>query len=176
MQPTLFSLTNSDAARPCSPAVIRRSRGVSLIEVLIAIVVIGVACVGAFAAFSTGLGSVGKQGNRRAALERARERLEQLLSAPLTDMPRADGNLYWCTAGTTCTSTSWTFSNSALDAVPMNVDGNDRKAQVFAQWVDDPTNGVGPREIIQIGVKVWYMPGSVDDDFNRVYLKTLRTP
>ena len=181
MRGSLFGFVDSEGFRPCPTGAEPVGRGVTLIEVLIGILVITIASVATLQFFSYGMGGIGKQTNKRAALERARQRLEELLEAPLTDLPgsESDGNLYWCKPGSMCTkaNNSWVASNSPIDCdVQMVVDGQSRKTQTFAQWIDDPTNGVGPAETIQIGVKVWFMPGTTDDDFNRVYLKTLRTP
>ena len=67
-------------------------RGASLIEVLVAIIIIVIASVGTLAYFAYGLGNVGKTGNRRAALERSRERLEQLMASTIANLPSRDGN------------------------------------------------------------------------------------
>ena len=157
----------------------RTDRGVTLIEVLIGIVIVAIASIAGLVAFSSGLGGIGKEGARRAALERARQRMEELLQTPVSNLPPTAGpDPYWCVTGSTCTSASWQASpaSAPLNGVPMVVDGQNQQTQTFAQWIDDTTNGIGQRELVEIGVKVWYMPGAVDDDFHRVYLRTLRTP
>ncbi len=44
------------------------------------------------------------------------------------------------------------------------------------QWRDDPLANTTKPDTVELGVKVWFRAGSVDDGFNRVYVKTLRTP
>ena len=165
--------------RPCSAESYTRSgRGVSLIEVLIGIVIITIAAIGTLSYFSFGLGNVNKQGNKRAALERAREQLEALLAADInTAMPTNNGveTLYWCNATPSpCASkTSWVTS---VPSKTVLVDNAARRVEVTAKWRNDASVDTPGLETLELGAKVWFMSGSVDDDFNRVYLKTLRTP
>ena len=58
----------------------RGRSGVSLVEILIGILIVVIASIGTLSYFSSVLGNVGRQSNRRAAIERARERLEQLMA------------------------------------------------------------------------------------------------
>ncbi len=167
------SKSDNNYGRSCPPVLLRRlGRGVTLIEVLIAIVIIAIASVGMASQFSVGLGSVEKQGDRRGALELARQQMEQLLADPVTVLPPSDGTLYYCNVSP-CTSTSWvagkpprTVPVTHLGAMPCEVTG---------QWINDTTTGVPARQTVEFGVKVWFAPGSSDDDFHRVYLKTLRS-
>ena len=59
-------------------------RGVTLIEVLLSIVIVAIASIATLTYFAYAKGGVGKTGNRRAALERARQRLEQMLAANIS--------------------------------------------------------------------------------------------
>ena len=87
-----------------------QDRGVSLVEILVAIVIVVVASIAALSYFSYGMGGIGRQGNRRAALERARERLEQLMAANVTDLEPSDLAVRWLTCnGSPCT---WTPSTT----------------------------------------------------------------
>ncbi|OGX45392.1 MAG: hypothetical protein A3I71_04585 [Omnitrophica WOR_2 bacterium RIFCSPLOWO2_02_FULL_63_16] len=154
-------------------------RGASLIEVLVAIIIIVIASVGTLAYFAYGLGNVGKTGNRRAALERSRERLEQLMASTIANLPSRDGNCYAC-AEATCTAASWaTYPCGAAppsDTIPVEDQGNLRR-ETFAQFVEDPAAGTtDDLDVYEFGVKVWFTNTATDDDFHRVHLQTLRTP
>ena len=160
--------------------VTRHQRGVSLVEVLIGIVIVVLASLGTLMYFSYSLGGIGRQSNRRAALERARQRLEQLIVANSSQLPPQDGQLYWCndsnTTGAACTS--WVPSATPipqtvgpvnnLTGVPM---------QTSVQMIDDLSAGTATLDALEFGVKVWFVPGTTaDDNFHRVYIRTLRTP
>ena len=86
--------------------VLRRSQGATLIEVLISMLIIVIASIATLQYFGPTKGYIGKSGNRRAALERARERLEQLMAAPQVTLPPQNGVRYCCAAAT-CTAISW---------------------------------------------------------------------
>ena len=153
----------------------RNKRGVSLIEVLIAMLVITVASIATLTYFSYAMGGIGRQGNRRAALERACERLEQLMVANITTVQPADGALYWLScAGSPCT---WTQSAApvtervAVDTLP------NQPMQTTVRWVDDPSAGTVGLDTLEFSVRVWFTGNAGnDDEFNRVHLRTLRTP
>ena len=149
-----------------------RRSGVSLIEILLGLLIVTIASVATLQYFAYGKGSIAKQGNRRAALERARERLEQALSASVGALPPQTGQLYYCSAGNPCTT--WTASGTPISQTDP-VTG--RRMETTAQWVDDPSagTGTGNLDIVDLGVKMWFMPGSTDDNFNRVVMRTLRT-
>ena len=71
--------------------VLRWRSGGSLIEVLLGILIVVLASIGTLSYFAYAFGSVNKQGNHRAALERARERLEELLEVDVAQIqPPAD--------------------------------------------------------------------------------------
>ncbi len=150
-----------------------------MVEVLIAILVIAVAAIAALSYFSSGLGGIGREGNRRAALERARERMEQLMAADVNALEPPDTAVHWLRcAGSPCV---WTLSDTApspsetvsVDDLPA------QKIETTVQWVDDPAaqTAENNRDVLEFGVKVWFTPnGGSDDDFNRVHLRTLRSP
>ena len=155
--------------------------GVSLIEILIGMVIVVVACIGALSYFAYGLGNVGKQGNRRAALERARERLEQLMAADVTQIEPSDDNPHWLqltcgpNPGDPCT---WALFDEAPDPAEKvtvdNLTGQDIVTTV--QWIDDGASA-GTQNTLDLAVKVWFTKQfSNDDNVNRVLLRTLRTP
>ena len=164
-------------------------RGVTLIEILISMVLIALASIATLSYFSHAKGAIGKTGNRRAALERARQRLEQLLVANTTSItPPANGAPYWftCTGPTPC---AW--SAPSATRITQNVSVDDLPTQPMessVRWVDDLSAGTGgpPGPIIYdalaFDVKVGFVPGwdpsnaATDNDFNRVHVRTLRTP
>ena len=154
--------------------VFRQRRGVSLVEILLGLLIVTIDCIGTLSYFAYGMGGIGKQGNRRAALERARERLEQLLATPVGSIQPPDTQLYWLTCtGTPCT---WTRSSAR---VTQNVSVDDLTSQPIettVQWVDDPSAGTTTPDVLNLGVKIWFLGTTVDDDFHRVYVRTLRTP
>jgi type II secretory pathway pseudopilin PulG len=154
----------------------RRRCGVSLVEILLGIIIVTIVSIGTLSYFAYGLGNVNKQGNRRAALERARQRLEQLMAVKLSDLPPDTGQLHWCTAEP-CGTGVWTTSPTPLPGPSVSVDDlPSQRTEVSAQWLDDPSAGTSILDTIELGVKVWFVPGQVDDELHRVYLKTLRTP
>ena len=148
--------------------------GASLIEVLVGLLIVVIASVATLSYFAFALGGINKQGNRRAALERGRAQLEQLMDAPITRIQPADGQPYWLTcAGTPCT---WTLSAvRATQSVTVD-DLPSQTMETTVQWVDDPSAGTATNDTLALGVKVWFTASAADDDFNRVYVRTLRTP
>ncbi len=154
------------------------TRGVSLIEILLGLLIVTIASIATLQYFAYGLGNIGKQGRRRAALERARQRLEQLMAADTnqTALQPPVGSTWWLTcSGNPCV---WTRSTTP---VTQTVSVNDMPAQTMEttiQGVHDASAGTGANTLdtLALGVKVWYTPGAADDDFHRVYVRTLRTP
>ena len=138
-------------------------------------VIFTIAAIAALGFFSFGLGGIEKQGNRRAALELARGRLESLVAADVQDIQPADMNRRWfsCT-GNPCV---WSASTTpGFEQIPVNDLGN-QNMETTVQWLDDPSAGtVSNFDALEIGVKVWFSPVTSDDDDHRVYLKTLRAP
>ena len=157
-------------------------RGATLIEILIGIIIVSIASIATLTYFSYAKGGVGKTGNRRAALERARQRLEQMTEANTDDIkPPVDGQMYelFCT-GTPCT---WSLSGAPVtesSLVGQATTADDLPSHIAAtvQWRDDPSAGTTTLDdTLEFAVRVWYTPDfSAQDDFNRVYVKTLRTP
>ena len=155
-------------------------RGVTLIEVLLSIVLIAIASIATLTYFAYAKGGIGKTGNRRAALERARQRLEGMLASTITDMtPPADGQPYFvsCATGSPC---QWVLGdpNEKVEVEDLGL----LPVKATVQWVDDPSAGTGvPPTIIYdtltFDVQVWFDPNtSINDDFHRVHIRTLRTP
>ena len=163
-------------------------RGVTLIEVLISMVLIALASIATLNYFAYAKGNVAKTGNRRAALERARQRLEQMLAANVSDItPPQDGLAYPVSCHVSNCPNMITKPCVWVPANPNEqVEVEDTGCQpvvATAQWVDDPSAGTGipPAPVIYdtlaFDVKVWFTPDfGTDDDFNRVHIRTLRTP
>ena len=155
---------------------LKSEKGVSLIEVMVGLLLLAAVCLSTLSYFAYGLGGIGLQGNRRAALERARERMEQLLVANTqTDFPAIDGTKYWCASGDLPNScTSWPSANTAQLATVNDL--QNMRMETTVQGVDDLSAGTNNfNDAWELGVKVWYtINTNFDDDHNRVYLKTLR--
>lgn len=155
-------------------ATLLSERGVSLIEILIAIVLIAIISIATLSYFAHGLGGVGKSGNQRAALERARERLEELLAANLSEIKPAVDGVHWLTcAGSPC---AWGLTTTATTQ-PVVVDDLTTQMETTVEWKDDPEAGtVSTHDTLELSVKVWFRQGQTNNSFNRVHIRTLRTP
>ena len=155
--------------------------GVSLIEILIGLIIVVVASIATLTYFSSALGGVGKTGNRRAALERSRQRLEVLVQADLSVIAPPSllvgqgPRFISCNAAGVC--------SGPLTADPNNtVDVDDLVAQNLQSTIEckhDAAAGTpdGTCDVLELSAKVWFIPGSTDDDdFHRVHVRTLRNP
>ncbi len=159
--------------------------GVSLVEVLIAIAVITVASIGTLSFFTYGLAGVGKESHRRAAMERARQRLDALMAfdiSAIAGTDSADGNSYWIRDTNPGSGYTWTrvqntgSASYVLETVPVDELATQR-VETTVQRVNDPSAGTTTLDTVALTVKVWFTPGNTsDDDYNRVYIRTLRTP
>lgn len=151
--------------------------GVSLIEVLIGLIIVVIASIATLTYFSSALGNVGKQSNRRAALERARQRLEQLMAVDVDAIKPVDNQTYFVTCDAVGNCGPVTLGNPN-ETVPVE-DIPPQPIESTIQCQDDPSAGTpnSPCDVLELSAKVWFMPGStIDDDFNRVHIRTLRTP
>ena len=95
------------------------------------------------------------------------------MAANLGQLPALDGQLRWCSSGNPCTA--WSLAPAAQ---PIAVDDlPSQRLETTVQYVDDPSAGTTTNDTLALGVKVWFIPGStVDNEFNRVFVRTLRTP
>ena len=163
-----------------------QQRGAGLAEVLVGVLVVSLASIGALGFFSHGLGGIQKQGYRRAAAERAREGMEQLAAASLSDIAvgdSADGTQYWltwtCTYYCSDTTCGWTRSTGRVtDTVSLGGIFSGQR-EITVRRVHDGTTGtpVTTLDAVELRVKVWFTKNSAaDDDSNRVQFKTLRDP
>ena len=151
----------------------RRRSGVSLIEVLLGLLIVTIASIATLNYFAPGFGNINKQGNRRAALERARQRLEELMAVNTVLIKPTDidvAHTVTCGAGTCVLS-------NAVETVSVN----DLPAQRIVSTVlcqHDAFAGTlnGTCDVLEFGAKVWFTPSAADDNLNRVYVRTLRTP
>ena len=163
----------------------RGRQGVSLVEILIGLIIVVVASIATLTYFSSALGNVGRQSNRRAALERARERLEQLMAVnvdtikPGIVLPASDPQpLQWVTCvGAACGPALPSDPNETVNVEDLQGAQAPRHESTI-QWKDDPSAGTTDvPDVLELGVKVWFFPNStVDDDFHRVHIRTLGTP
>lgn len=160
-----------------------RRRGVSLVEILIGLIIVVVASLATLTYFSSALGNVGRQSNRRAALERARERLERLMEVDVNSiqpvviaaLPQNAQPVRWVKCvGATCGPEL--LSPDPTDQV--NVDDlTGQTIESTIQWKDDPSALTSTPDVLELVVKVWFVPGPlIEDDFHRVHIRTLRTP
>ena len=151
----------------------------SLIEVLLGIVIVTIASIATLTYFSYALGGIGKQGNRRAALERARQRLEQLIAAD-SSLLAGDENVHWVTCtGTPCT---WNkFNSRVTESVPVD-DLPSEPMETTIQYSDDSVSSTTPDQVhtLILSVKVWFKPNpditNDDNNLNRVLVRSLRSP
>lgn len=147
----------------------RRARaGTSVVEIMIASVVLAVLALGAAASIEkTRIGTT-QQRNRRTALEMANSRLEQLRQAGYAQIkPSAlNYNTYYLanTGGT------WTISSSD-PGEQVNLYGNSRPLRTQVQYVD-VDGGSTSYDGLKLVVRVQYLAGS--DSF--VELETLKSP
>ena len=152
----------------------RGHKGVSLVEILIGIIIVVIASIGTLTYFSSALGNVNKQGNRRAALEQARQRLEEMLVSANDDIkPPNDGVSHWvaCGSGSPC---KWVAANPNETVTTGHLSGQTLRSTV--RCTDDASAGTsGTCDVLELDAKVWFTKNTgSDDDFNRVYIKTLR--
>ena len=159
------------------------SRGVTLVEILFGIVIVLVVSIATLSYFAYAKGNVGIQGNRRAALERARERLEELMAAPVNQIkPIVNGALpqnnqpqYWVScAGGVCTGPT---ANYVPEVIPVNYLLQAQRIESTIRWKDDPSVNTTIPDVLELSVKVWFTGNTAaDDNYNRVHVRTLRTP
>ena len=157
----------------------RHTRGVGLIEILLGLLIVTIASIATLNYFASGFGNIGKQSRRRAALERARERLEQLMATDITQsvLQPSNSNQYWLT----CSDNPCTWSRSTTRTT-QNVSVNDlpsRPMETTIQRLHDPSAGTSSSTLdtTVFGVEVWFTSNTTThNDLNRVYLRTLRTP
>ena len=150
-------------------------KGVSLVEILVGIVLVTVISLTTLNYFVYGKGGIRKQGHRRAALERARERLEKLMAVGITQIEPPMNNIsqHWAS----CTGSTCTISASSISETVSVDDHPSQRIESTVQWVDDLSANTGTTpDALELGVKVWFSPDLVDDDAHRVHLRTLRAP
>lgn len=170
---------------PASLPSFHMKRGVSILEVLISMLIIMIASIATLSYFASTRGFIAKTGNRRAAIERARQRLDQLMASTLADLPPKNGNCYYC-AATPCVAASWTAyacgTTPTSDPVLVGNLAAAMRRETTAQFIDDPSagtnneDGTPARDVFEFTAKVWFLSGSTDNDSNRVQMRTLRTP
>ena len=152
-----------------------RNTGASLIEVLIGMLIVTIASVGTLVYFGLGVGKVGQQGNHRAALERARERLEQLTEvAPATIKPSDFAEHTVSCAGGTCTVPAPALEKVPVGSLPP------QKILSTVRCTHDLAAGTpnGTCDVLELSAKVWFTNDDTwpEEEVHRVYIRTLRTP
>lgn len=159
-------------------SIFKENGGVSLVELLVSLTLLVLATMTALGFFGYALGGIDREGNRRAAYEQARARLEVLTQTSASAVnPPSNGSVRWLTCtGSPCT---WTlFSTRTTETAAVN--DLSRTMETTVQWANDPTNdpptGTPPPDTLEFIVRVWYTTRATDDDFNRVHVRMLRTP
>ncbi len=154
-----------------------KTRGAGLVEVLIGILIVVIAAIGTLSYFSYGLGGIDREGNRRAAMERARERLELLSETGINNVvgrivPANSQGQFWldCSGGFPCVASAGVVP----EGVTVGNLPNPLDMWTTVQQLDEPTAGTLGLDLVQISVRVWFTQNRVDDDHNRVILSTLR--
>jgi len=154
-------------------------RGVSIVEVLLALTIVLLACLATLNYFAYAMGGIGTAGNRRAALERARQRLERLMAeAPSTLKPEtADGIAHWVSC---LTSPCGIVSSDPGETVAVD-DWPAQRIATIVTWLEDvdsvPAPQVDEPDVLVFDVKVWFTSNmAFDNDANRVHLRTIRAP
>ena len=161
-----------------------RKSGVSLIEILLGLVIVTIASIATLNYFAYALGGIGKQGNRRAALERARQRLEQLMAADSTLLGNGE-RLYWVTCTGPPTGTQPCTWNRFTQRTTESVVVDDLPAQPMEttiQLEDDPVSNTTADLVhtLILSVKVWFIRNpnltNTDNNLSRVLVRSLRSP
>ncbi len=155
--------------------------GVSLVEILIGIVIVTIASIATLSYFAYARGSIGKQGHRRAALERARQRLDEVMTASITSVQPPFGSVWWIT---TCSGNPFSCAHAITQTTqPVSVDNLPAQpSETTVQCQKDPAVTGEPAttcDTLAVDVRVWFTgntdPVNDDNNFNRVYIRTLRT-
>lgn len=151
-----------------SPARRRARAGTSVVEIMIASVVLAVLALGAAASIEKTRVGTTQQRNRRTALEMANSRLEQLRQAAYTQVRPASQNYnvyYLSNTGGTWSS----FSTDPNEQVVLY--GNSRPMRTQVQYVD-VDGGAASYDGLKLTVRVQYLASS--EAF--VELETLKSP
>ena len=139
-------------------------------------IIVVIASVGTLTYFAYGMGNVGKSGNRRAALERARERLEQLMAINAALIKPSDFVVHTVICGATTCSVLNAAETVPVDNLPL------QKLVSTVQCVHDVSAGTpnGTCDVLELSAKVWFTSDFNEyndsrDRFNLVHIRTLRT-
>ena len=141
--------------------------GFSLVEVLIALVILVIVILGGGLYFFYGRLGINREGYRRAALERASQRLEQLKAANYSDIalePPSD-QLYYITYGS-----SWNLTPDKTEDTISEDNLPDGVIVTQAQWVDEGSDE--SYDYLKVTVTVAWG----DNPDNKVELVTLIAP
>ena len=156
------------------PAVQRRSsrrrsrRGATLVEILVACVILAIVAVGTAACLYMAQGATAVQRNRRTAVELASSQLEELRSAPYALISQLGNNynIYYIDRLTG----NWRVTGANHDETVL-VNGQRRPITTTVQWFD--ADGAGDiRDCIRLKVSVQYGRNASDI----VTLETLESP
>lgn len=151
---------------------IKKSQGFTLIELLISLLIIVLASICTLSYFQYGLGGIHQEGNRRAALEIARGRMDQVFAADFNSINPPAGTTtehYLTCSGTPCTW-SQPSSGEIWDTVTVN-EKPGRRLYTKVMWRDDtPGDGTVDDDVVEIVVRACYKPGGS----NWVELRSLR--
>lgn len=147
---------------------VRPQTGMTLVEVMVAILILSVLAVAGAASLQMARGMAAIQKGRRSAVEYANSRLEELRAAPYSEIcpPSKNYNTYYLNR----TSGVWVVSaGNPVETVVIN--GRNRSMNTTVQYLD--TDGASVSyDALQMAVKVRYYTGS--NDF--ISIETIRAP
>lgn len=153
---------------PCPLPRCRSRSGGSLIEILVACLILAVVAVGTAACLYLSQGATAVQRNRRTALELANSRLEELRSAPYASICPSAGNanLFYIDRLTG----NWRVTGAYHDESVL-VNGRARRITTTVRRVD-ADGGAVSWDCVRLAVSIAYGSGPLDV----VTLETLESP
>lgn len=152
------------------PSSWRGSRsGATLIEILVACLILAVVAVGTAACLSLSQGATAVQRNRRTAMELANSRLEELRAASYDSIkPSQNYSVYYITRQA---SGTWTTPTTTDPGETVSVNGATKPITTKVQFVD-ADGGAATYDCLRLTVTVQYGRNASDG----VTLETLESP
>lgn len=148
---------------------LKKNKSSTLVEVLIAMLIIAIVAIGGFAFFFQGSFRVGLERNRRAALEIANGRLELMRSIPFSNIepPIGSYDIHFLIY-----NGGESFSLSSTDpGETVTINGLVLPITTTISWIDDPLINPSLYDYLHVTVTVGYRLGQPAAE--RVSLETL---